>query len=147
MFTWVLSEFISILTKNICIDWVWYGKSPNFSIEYGINMKMYIFVPSPSPYPPYLCPRLSNLIYIYIYITTHFLIFIPSNLWFTMKFIRISNIFFHLIITFRQLCSDDVCQLNTFYVLHFEYLYSFLTFLFIVYFLHMRMFNIFNLSV
>jgi len=53
---------------------------------------------------------------------------------FVIKFIWISNIFFHLIIAFMQLCSNDVCQLNIFYVSHLN-IYSFLIFIFIVIFL------------
>jgi len=39
-------------------------------------------------------------------------------IWFVMKFICISNVFFIFIITFMQLCSNDVCQLHIFYVSH-----------------------------
>jgi len=67
----------------------------------------------------------------------HLLCFISSN-YFTRNEIHshYQNIFY-LITTFVQLCSNDVCQLNIFLFITFEYFYSFLIFfIYCIFFSH-----------
>jgi len=59
-----------------------------------------------------------DIIYSYRYITTNFLFFISSNCLVCHEIHSRLQYIFHLIVIFMQLCSNDVCQLNIFYVSH-----------------------------
>jgi len=135
-----LSKPVPVLTKNPPLIGHVYGyrKSPTFSIEYGdihihlvpvpIFAKILIPAISPSSFKLLKYSQLSKLIYIYIYIyiylfiylfiNTQFLILIFSNGLVCHKIHSHLQYIFHLSITFMQLRSNDVCQLNIIYVLH-----------------------------
>jgi len=77
----------------------------------------------------YVCQR--NIFYVlhlkfmlYIY-TTYFLFFLSSNCLACHWFRSHLQDTFSLIITFAQLCLNDVCQWNIFYVLHLKFMICF----------------------